>query len=361
MKKVITLVGARPQFVKAAVVSKAMADHGGLQESIVHSGQHYDANMSAIFFEQLGIPAPSHSLDVGSASHGAQTAEILQKFEQILLDNPVDCVLVYGDTNTTLAGALAASKLHIPVAHVEAGLRSFNRRMPEEINRILTDSIADLLFTPSALATSHLVNEGTPRQKIVEVGDVMQDAVQLFQASAEEQDVLHELNLVGMPYVLATIHRAENTEDPQRLTAIIEALVILATSIPIVLPLHPRTAIAITAIGLLDRLQQAVRIIEPIGYFGMLLLEKHATVVVTDSGGVQKEAYFSRVPCVTIRDETEWTELVEHGWNRLAPPTSADSIAQAVFAARGTQGRGINIYGDGNASKSICDALAQLL
>lgn len=361
MKQVVTLVGARPQFVKAAVVSKAMADHGGLQESIVHSGQHYDANMSAIFFEQLGIPAPRHSLDVGSATHGAQTAEILLKFERILLDNPVDCVLVYGDTNTTLAGALAATKLHIPVAHVEAGLRSFNRRMPEEVNRIVTDSVADVLFTPSALATSNLAKEGIPAHKVVEVGDVMQDAVRIFQASADEQDLLTSLDLTNTSYVLATVHRAENTDDAKRLVAIVDALLELATHMTVVLPLHPRTAQAIDAAGRLARLRQSVKTIDPVGYFGMLQLEKHAAVIATDSGGVQKEAYFNRVPCVTIRDETEWVELVEQGWNKLAPPISAEVIVQAVLAAQNSQGQGHNIYGNGQASELICSALAELL
>lgn len=358
MKKVLTLIGARPQFVKAAVVSKAILDHGGLQELMVHSGQHYDINMSGIFFEQLNIPKPTHSLDVGSASHGAQTGEILKKFEDVLLAETPDCVLLYGDTNTTLAGALAAVKLHIPVAHIEAGLRSFNRRMPEEINRIVADSVSDMLFAPTPTAVRNLSNEGVPSAKVHLVGDVMQDAAMVFGQAVQSDTLLAGLGIPQPGYILVTIHRAENTDSPIALKAIVAALIELSATQHLVLPLHPRTRVCLEAAGLLVGLGEAIQLLEPQGYLAMLALEQSAALVLTDSGGVQKEAYFSSVPCVTVREQTEWVELVESGWNRLASPVDAQDIVTKAQQALGSSGAAVELYGGGRAANAICEVLA---
>jgi UDP-GlcNAc3NAcA epimerase len=349
--KVLTVVGARPQFIKASVVSNALAAEG-VTEMIVHTGQHYDPGMSEVFFRELGIPQPAYNLHVGSASHGAQTGRMLQELETVILSESPDWVLVYGDTNSTLAGALAASKLHVPVAHVEAGLRSFNRRMPEEINRVVTDHLSDLLLTPTAGADQNLAAEGIHSDRVVRVGDVMFDASLHFGRKAEhESDVLARLSLAGRDFVVATFHRAENTDDPLRLGAITAALKELGDSLPVVLPLHPRTEEAMRAAGLEWTAGGGVKVIPPVGYLDMLMLQRAAVLVVTDSGGMQKEAYFSGTPCVTLRDETEWTELVELGWNRLAPTHSVESLREAfggmLSAGPGRTGRP---YGTGDAA-----------
>lgn len=355
MGTIVTVVGARPQFVKAGVVSRALAGTG-VREVLVHTGQHFDANMSDVFFHEMGIPAPDHHLGVGGGSHGVQTARMLEGVERVLQDVRPDWLLVYGDTNSTLAGALAAAKLHVPVAHVEAGLRSFNRRMPEEVNRVLTDHVAELLFAPTEVAERHLAREGIPAERVHRVGDVMYDAALHFADRAErESTVLADLGLEPGRYVLATVHRAENTDDPARLRAIVEGLTKVAADLPVVLPLHPRTRGALRDQGLAA---DALRVVEPLGYLDMVRLERDAALVATDSGGVQKEAYFFGVPCVTLRDETEWVELLEAGWNRLAPPTGADAVADAVRGALGTRGRTGELYGDGTAAVKVARILA---
>lgn len=358
MKKIVTVLGARPQFIKASVVSHAMRKSGSLDEVLVHTGQHFDANMSAVFFAELGMPPPAHTLGIHGGGHGAMTGRMLAEVERVLLAERPAAVLVYGDTNSTLAGALAAVKLHVPVAHVEAGLRSFNMAMPEEVNRILTDRISRWLFTPTRAAEQHLEREGVPAQRVVPVGDVMYDvALHHGQRVDAQGGVLGGLKLQAGGYVLATVHRAENTDSPQRLAAIVDGLAAVAARMPVVWPLHPRTRGVLQQGGRLDRLPPAVRIIEPVGYLDMVQLEKHAAVIATDSGGVQKEAFFHRVPCVTLRDETEWVELVDAGWNRLAAPVAADHVQAAVLAAIGSRGAEVQPYGAGDAAERIVQRL----
>lgn len=356
MKKILTIVGARPQFIKASVVSRAIAQTSGLQEVLVHTGQHFDANMSDVFFMQLGIPRPHHQLDIHGGSHGEMTGRMLIEIERILLAERPDCVLVYGDTNSTLAGALAAAKLHIPVAHVEAGLRSFNMKMPEEINRILTDQISDILFCPTQTAMDNLAREGFGDKpvQLLQVGDVMQDAALLFAQAAEHTLVR---GVEGDGFILATLHRAENTDDPARLAAIVGALNTLHSSVEsVVLPLHPRTRAAIAKAGLtLD-----VQVIDPIGYLEMVALLRRCALVLTDSGGVQKEAFFFGKACVTMRDQTEWVELVQVGANTLV---GADAEA-IVSAARANLGRMVSddgqLYGGGAAARHVVTQLKRV-
>jgi UDP-GlcNAc3NAcA epimerase len=361
--KIVTVVGARPQFVKAATVSAVLAERRGqgaaLEEILVHTGQHYDANMSQVFFDQLQVPRPKHNLAVGSGSHGAMTGKMLAAIEQILLDEQPDWLLVYGDTNSTLAGALAAAKLHIPVCHVEAGLRSFDKRMPEEVNRILTDHVSELLLCPTRAAIQNLRNEGIVRG-VHHVGDVMYDAALIFaKVATQGSDVMGRLGLKPKAFALATVHRAENTDDPARLQGILRALTTLATAeSPLILPLHPRTRATVSARGLSDLLTDnpALRIVEPLPFLDMIVLEQQARLILTDSGGVQKEAYFHQVPCVTLRDETEWVETVEAGWNQLAGSDS-ERILQAASSAR--SGAVIDEYGDGHAAERVVELLQQ--
>ena len=352
--RILTIVGARPQFVKAAVVSRALAATG-VRERLVHTGQHYDADMSAIFFEELGIPAPAHHLGIGSGSHGAQTGRMLEAIEQVILDERPDRVLVYGDTNSTLAGAVAASKLHVPIDHVEAGLRSFNRRMPEEINRVVTDHLSSLLFAPTNAAVTNLANEGIAGDRVVQCGDVMHDAtLAAREVAAARSDVLERLGLEPGGFILATVHRAESTDDPAILGRIVQGLADAARSagIAVILPVHPRTRAALERAGLLDTAESALRLIPPVGYLDMTRLESAAALVATDSGGVQKEAFFHRVPCVTLRSETEWVELVDLGWNTLADPRRSD-IATIIASRLGTTGTESAPYGDGRAAGTI--------
>lgn len=310
--KIVTIVGARPQFIKAAAVSRVLRRQ--IREVLVHTGQHYDGNMSQVFFEELEIPPPDFNLGVGSGEHGAQTGAILAAVEKVLQKEKPDRVLVYGDTNSTLAGALAAAKLHVPVAHVEAGLRSFNRRMPEEINRVLTDHVADLLFCPSQTAVDHLAAEGI-RTGVHRVGDVMYEALMHAVRLAERNSrALERLQLAPGAYALATIHRADNTDDPARLGRLVAALQEVARTLPVVFPVHPRTRRR-----LLDLAPgRGLHLVEPLGYLDMVRLETRAALILTDSGGIQKEAYWLRVPCITLREETEWVETVQQGWNVLA-------------------------------------------
>lgn len=353
--KIATIVGARPQFIKAAVVSRALRETGTFDELIIHTGQHYDQNMSAVFFKELDMPRPQYNLRVGSCRHGQQTGRMLEAIERVFLKERPEWCIVYGDTNSTLAGALAAAKMHIPVAHVEAGLRSFDHRMPEEINRILTDHSSDLLFAPTREASRNLEREGIPRSRIHVVGDVMYDAALYYGRRAEEQSLLiRQLGLSSKQYILATLHRAENTDDLQRLHVIVKGLTAIAREFPVVLPVHPRTRKVLTESGFLGEIAPYIRLVEPLGYLDMMMLEKHAKLIATDSGGVQKEAFFHGVPCVTFRGSTEWVELLELGWNRLAPPVNVAVIESGLRdALRSSPDCGANPYGDGHAAEHI--------
>ncbi|MFC4487626.1 non-hydrolyzing UDP-N-acetylglucosamine 2-epimerase [Tepidiphilus baoligensis] len=360
-KKILTVLGARPQFIKASVVSHAIATTPGLTEVFVHTGQHFDANMSEVFFAELGMKKPDYFLDIHGGTHGAMTGRMLEAVEQVLLQEKPDIVLVYGDTNSTLAGALAAAKLHIPVAHVEAGLRSFNMAMPEEINRILTDRISQWLFTPTRAASANLQREGYPADKIIEVGDVMYDvALHYGSRVTPGTGLMAQLGLTEKNYVLATVHRQENTDHPERLTAIVEALIATAHTLPVVWPLHPRTRAVLQQTAQWSALAQHVKLIDPVGYLDMVQLEKFAALIATDSGGVQKEAFFYKVPCVTLRDETEWVELVDAGWNWLAPPTIAGAVQAAIANALGSRGQEVQPYGAGDAAEKIVSFIGKL-
>lgn len=361
MLRILTVVGARPQFVKAAMVSKAIVEHNragrapAIVEEIVHTGQHYDPSMSDIFFDEMGIPAPAVNLNVGSGPHGAMTARMLEGLEREIVSRRPDWVLVYGDTNSTLAGALAASKLHVPVAHVESGLRSFNRRMPEEINRVLTDHLSDLLLCPTTTALRNLAAEGIERG-VHHVGDVMFDAALAFRDIAERSsNALKRFSLTAGGYCLATVHRAENTDSPSRLSEIVSALSEIARrECPVLFPVHPRTRAGLGESGVAIA-SAAVILTDPLPFLDMVMLERHARLILTDSGGVQKEAYFHGVPCVTLREETEWPETVSHGWNQMAG-TDMKRIAEAVRNA----GSGVVIedYGTGAAAAKVIALIA---
>jgi UDP-GlcNAc3NAcA epimerase len=351
--KIATIVGARPQFIKAAPVSQALRQ-ASCREVLVHTGQHYDYKMSQVFFDELGIPAPDINLEVGSGSHGWQTAQILMRLEETLLAEKPDWVLVYGDTNSTLAGALAACKQRLSVAHVEAGLRSFNRDMPEEHNRVLTDHCADLLFCPTQTAIDNLAKEGLT-QGVHWVGDTMYDAVLQFAEIARQRStILTELKLESKSYLLATIHRPYNTDIPENLINILSAF--QAIDEPIIFPVHPRTRKKMAELGEalnVERLMSNVKLIEPVGYLDMLMLEQNARLILTDSGGMQKEAYFFGVPCLTLRPETEWVETVEAGWNMVVG-AEVERIVAATRELRPT-GSPPLVFGDGQASERVVD------
>jgi len=360
--KIITIVGARPQFIKAAMISRAILSHNRnsnipVEECILHTGQHYDYNMNAVFFEKMEIPRPAWFLDCGGGSHSEMTAGMLVEIEKVLQENRPDYVLVFGDTNSTLAGALAATKLHIPVVHVEAGLRSFNRRMPEEINRVLTDHISTRLFCPTYTAVSNLNREGIV-EGVYHVGDVMYDAALTFGKIAEQAStILSSLRLESKQFYLCTVHRAENTGDRERLSQIISALVEIARpECPVILPLHPRTKknIELWQIDSIIASNEALRLIEPVDYLDMIMLEKHAKTILTDSGGIQKEAYFHRTPCITLRDETEWIETITAGWNQLAGYRKEDILNCLKNKTQKTE---IDEYGDGHAADKIIQTL----
>ncbi|QAA76350.1 MAG: UDP-N-acetylglucosamine 2-epimerase (non-hydrolyzing) [Candidatus Bipolaricaulis sibiricus] len=389
--RIVDVVGARPQFIKLAPVLKAIELHNrkhperGIEEILAHTGQHYDYEMSQVFFDELGLKAPDYHLGVGSGTHGYQTGEMLKRIEEVFLKEKPDLVVVYGDTNSTLAGALTAAKLHIPVAHVEAGLRSFNRKMPEEINRVLTDHVADLLFCPTETAVQNLKREGftnivndgrllphdyarrTPGDKprtarhvplVLNVGDVMYDAVLQYAELAEAKSgILERLALEPRCYALATVHRAENTDDPVRLRGIFQGLATLAQEgLTVVVPLHPRTRNALSSLSFTPNyLPRNLLVIEPISYLDMLMLEKNARVILTDSGGVQKEAFFFRVPCVTLREETEWVETVEAGWNVLVGCDPERIVHAALEAQPGKECAWP--YGDGQAAERIMNGI----
>jgi len=353
--KVLTIVGARPQFIKAAPVSLVLRQEH--KEVLVHTGQHYNDEMSAVFFREMKIPEPDYNLGIGSNTHGAQTGQMLAKIEEVLLGEMPDWVMVYGDTNSTLAGALAAVKLQIPLAHVEAGLRSFNRQMPEEHNRVLTDHCADMLFCPTQTAVGNLAREGIT-EDVHLVGDTMYDAVMQFTKIANQRSaILHDLELMPKRYLLATVHRPYNTDEPENLNNILSALA--GIDEPIVFPVHPRTRQRINELGLgkLNSALNNLKIISPVGYLDMLVLEQNARIILTDSGGVQKEAYFFAVPCITLRPETEWLETVEAGWNILVG-SDRDKITQGVKKHTWNQFEPPEIFGDGNAASHI---VAQLI
>ena len=346
--KVLTIIGARPQFIKAAVVSRAFQEHcPKVQEIIVHTGQHYDANMSDVFFDDLEIPKPDYNLGIGGGTHGQNTGRMVESLEGLMISIKPDWVLVYGDTDSTLAGALAAAKLHIRVAHVEAGLRSFNRRMPEEINRVLTDHTAEVLFAPTETGRQNLLNEGISEEKIKRVGDVMYDASLFYKEKALKPLLPAQLGIEN-DFVLCTIHRAENTDDPKRLRNIFRGLG--DSNEPVILPMHPRTKTKVANYGI--GVPENVWVIDPVGYLQMVWLETNCRLVATDSGGVQKEAYFFGKPCVTMRNETEWVELVEAGWNVLVGHSSTE-IKRAIRKSALKEKSDQYLYGDGDSASLI--------
>lgn len=357
--KIITVVGARPQFIKAAALSRAISANfaGRIEEKIVHTGQHFDDNMSKVFFDDLSIPQPHYHFAISGGNHGAMTGKMLEAVENVLLQEKPDWLLVYGDTNSTLAGALAASKLHIPVAHVEAGLRSFNMRMPEEINRILADRVASQLFCPTQAAVDNLASEGIAKG-VHNVGDVMYDVALYYKDKARTQsNILQQLKVHAKSYALATCHRAENTDYSSRLKEILVGLSYAAAKMPVVFPLHPRTRKLIQTFGLQDLLAQLI-VTEPLPFLDMVALEQDAALILTDSGGVQKEAFFYGVPCITMRDETEWVETVQLGWNQLTG-ASAGHISNAVdqYLTQLPNSVSSQPYGNGNASMSILNQM----
>ena len=371
--KIITIIGARPQFIKAAPVSRAIAEHNRLTphsspltEVIVHTGQHFDTDMSDVFFKELDIPKPDYNLGINSASHGAMTGRMLEKIEEILIKEKPDWVLVYGDTNSTLAGALAAVKLHIPVAHVEAGLRSFNRKMPEEHNRVLTDHCSEILFCPTEVAVENLRREGITNTAnngefvessllVVNVGDVMYDAALFFGDKAKrDSNILKNMNLESKTYILATVHRAENTDNPTRLMDIFESLDEVAGDIPVILPLHPRTR---KRFGEIKFSASNLKLISPLGYLDIVMLEKNARLIVTDSGGIQKEAFFHKVPCVTLRDETEWVELIDAGVNVLVGADKGKIIQGVGRMIEKEIDSNLAVYGRGDAGEKVVEIL----
>jgi UDP-GlcNAc3NAcA epimerase len=362
--KIVSIVGARPQFIKAAPVNRAIQGHNRrgsnprVAEILMHTGQHYDYNMSQIFFDQLKIRKPDYHLGVGSGNHGEMTGMMLARIEEVLLKESPDWVLVYGDTNSTLAGALAAAKMHIPVAHVEAGLRSFNRRMPEEINRVITDHISTILFCPTKTAVKNLKNEGITKGVYL-VGDVMYDAF-LFnkELSYNKSKILAELELTPGSYCLGTVHRQENTEDPQRLLNIFTAFEELSSAdCPFIILLHPRTRKALKQDKEKKQYNPHVRLLYPTSYLDMIALESQTKVILTDSGGVQKEAYFAEIPCVTLRDETEWTETVEAGWNHLGGADVNKIISAFQKAIDSLPKKNLKLFGDGKASDLLLGGL----
>jgi UDP-GlcNAc3NAcA epimerase len=353
--KIITVIGARPQFIKAAALSREFAKHKEIQEVIVHTGQHFDANMSDVFFDEMEIPKPTYNLEINSLSHGAMTGRMIEGIEEVLLKEKPDLLLVYGDTNSTIAGALAAKKLHIKVAHVEAGLRSFNMEMPEEVNRILTDRISEFLFCPTQSAIDNLEKEGYNNIdcEIIRTGDVMQDAALFYaQKSEEKSTVISEIGLEK--FALATLHRAENTDSKERMTQLVNGLnEIHETICPVVLPIHPRTKAKLELHGL----ELKVKLIPPVGYFDMLELLKNCSLVMTDSGGLQKEAFFFQKNCVTMRDQTEWVELIDNKVNVLVGADKNLLIDSAKEMLKQSSDFNINLYGNGKASSAIVNTI----
>ena len=378
--KILSIVGARPQFIKLSPFIKILKNHSkNIKHIIVHTGQHYDYNMSKIFFEQLNIPRPNYHLGVGSGTHGYQTAEILRRIEKVFLKEKPDWVLIFGDTNTTLAGALAAAKLHIFIAHIEAGLRSFNKCMPEEINRILADHVANILFCPTENAAKNLQREGfnnifnngrlignihklpsfrKSEAIVFNVGDIMYDAMLICLKIAEEESgILTTLDLLPKTYYLATVHRAENTNNIEQLNSIVEALLEIGKKSPVIWPIHPRTRKLLKDSVFPSRL----RLIKPVSYFDMLILEKNAKKILTDSGGVQKEAYWLKVPCITLREETEWVETLKSGLNVIVGTDKKRILKEVYKKGPGFTSNSFHkLYGDGNTAERILNIITKL-
>jgi UDP-GlcNAc3NAcA epimerase len=379
--KIITIIGARPQIIKAAALSRVIREKytGKIKEVLVHTGQHYDDNMSDVFFRQMNIPSPDYQLGVGSASHAVQTARMMEKMEDVFLKEKPEAVIVYGDTNSTLAGAVAASKIHIPLIHIEAGLRSFNKSMPEEINRIVADHLSSLLFTPTHTGLNNLIKEGfnenavppfhANNPKVYLCGDIMLDNTLFYAKQAEKNlKILQELGITGNQYILCTIHRDSNTDNPTRLTSILKALTELSEKekISIIVPLHPRTRKVLGEFGQMPVVRKftehpMIKIIPPAGFMEMCLLEKYCSLVITDSGGVQKEAYFFHKPCVVLRNETEWVEPVELGCTTLADADETRIIKQAVQFLHNPPQNFPPIFGDGKAAEFIADKILEFL
>ncbi len=376
--KIVTIIGARPQIIKAAALSRAIREHyvDQVQEIIVHTGQHYDDNMSQVFFDELQIPRPDYNLHVGSATHGVQTAKMIEGIEDILFKELPDFIVLYGDTNSTLAGAVAAAKIHTPIVHIEAGLRSFNKSMPEEINRIVCDHCSTLLFSPTKAGFDNLKREGFPidnegpynidNPKVYHCGDIMYDNSLYFSAIAEQKtDVINRLGLRDKPYVLATIHRDSNTDQPKRLGAIFDAIVKIAEEHPVVLPLHPRTSKLIKT-NLSEQFQQTIfdsdniKLIPPVSFLEMIQLERHASLIMTDSGGVQKESYFFRKPCVILRPETEWVEIVKTGAATLADADKDKILEVSQEYLRQSPTNYPEIFGNGHAAEFMLEKMLEL-
>ena len=359
MKKIVTILGARPQFVKAAVLSRIVSEMNQIQEVIVHTGQHFDANMSAVFFNEMQIPTPKYNLAIHGLTHGAMTGQMLEKIETILIDEKPDAVVVYGDTNSTLAGALAAKKLDIKVIHIEAGLRSFNLKMPEEVNRILTDRISALLSCPTDTSLQNLANEGFGILpiKIEKHGDIMKDAVAFYsEKSSEKSTIIQDLDLSKEAFVLTTIHRQENTDDEVKIKEIFAALDEIHQTQQVVLPLHPRTKKMLTKF----KINTKITFIEPVGYFDMLELLKNCTMVVTDSGGLQKEAFFSNKNCIIVREETEWLELVTHNFAKIVGTNKENMLSAFQYFLTTEMDFSINLFGK-NVGKKIHDSICNLI
>jgi UDP-GlcNAc3NAcA epimerase len=355
MKKILTIVGARPQFIKAAAVSRAVAMKANIEEVLIHTGQHFDSNMSEIFFKELDIRKPDYNLGIGGGTHGQNTGRMIEAIEGVIIQEKPDWVLVYGDTDSTLAGALAAVKLHVKLAHVEAGLRSFNRKMPEEVNRILTDHASNLLFAPTLKAVKNLEKEGIIKDAIHLVGDVMYDVKEFYKSRFRRPDSLKsETNL---PFCLCTIHRAENTDDLKRLEKIVGLLNDLAQFYSIILPLHPRTSAAIKRLQKIE-ICDLIQVVSPLSYLEMMWALDHCEYVVTDSGGVQKEAYFFGKQCVTLRDETEWVELVETGWNRLVSLNEEVSVDDLLPRKSQITPESVSLYGDGDTATRLIEIIS---
>ncbi len=376
--KLVTIIGARPQIIKAAALSRAIRNHyfGQIQEVIVHTGQHYDDNMSQVFFDELGIPRPDYNLHVGSASHGVQTARMTEGIEEILIKERPDFIVLYGDTNSTLAGAVAAAKIHVPIAHIEAGLRSFNKAMPEEINRIVCDHCSTLLFSPTKAGFENLKREGFPtgnngphtidNPKVYHCGDIMYDNSLHFANIAEEKtDIIQRLELDGKPFILATIHRDNNTDHPERLDAIFDSLLQLSKEVQVVLPLHPRTSKLLKTNLKIDKQRQisnsrSIRLIPPVSFLEIIALERHARLVLTDSGGVQKEAYFFKKPCIILRPETEWVEIVETG-NAILTDADEERIMQAWQHFKDNPPTAFpEIFGNGHAAEFMLEQMLKI-
>lgn len=358
MKKIVSIIGARPQFIKAATVSREFRKYPDVEEILVHTGQHYDENMSEVFFKEMQIPEPKYNLGVNNMTHGAMTGRMIEQIEKVLIDEKPDMVIVFGDTNSTLAGALAAKKLLLPLAHVESGLRSFNMRMPEEINRIVTDRIADLLYCPSQIALKNLKKEGFYQfnSEVVFTGDVMYDAALFYSHQSEQKSgIMKSLQPDAGNFILCTLHREENTDDSRRLSSVMKAIDTLTKDYRVIIPLHPRTQKILQH----QKIQIRADIIDPVGYFDMLELIKNCRMVMTDSGGLQKEAYFFKKFCITLRDETEWKELVDAGVNFIAGADTSSILETFSQVIRQDFPFMETLYGEGKAAGKICEHIMQ--